>query len=353
MGGDKIHERIDLPDRSYSGIIKKTIKRSAEKIGFKDSKLGEVEVIISELVSNAIKYADGSCYFLFKLIIESNIRGIEIIYFDNGPGMKDPKKMLKDGISSTSGSFGEGLGAIFGLSDFCDIYSRQNEGTAILIRKFLKSKVKQQTMPEITIGAVGVATPGEELCGDNWHCIQNNKVIHMNISDGLGHGVNAWKASAKAVEIFENNFTLSASEHLAKMHEDLRKTRGGVCFIFSADYENDMIRYCGIGNISAKVISENKKISNCISFNGIVGFTLPARFPESNTSWNDRSIVIAHSDGINTRWNLKDYPGIEKHHPTLVAAVLYKNHCRNHDDAIIIILKRYKKQSHPFSFMIV
>ena len=352
MGEDKIHEKIDFHDSSYSGIVKRKIKDSALKAGFTDSKLGEVEVIVSELISNAIKYADGKCHFLCKSILEDDTPGIEIIYFDDGPGISNPEKMLKDGTSSRIGSLGEGLGAIFRLSDFCDLYTQCEKGTVILIRKFIKRKIKQQMLPEITLGVVGVAISGETYCGDSWHLIEDDKKIDVLISDGLGHGRNAWNASEKAIESFRKNHLLPVPEQLTHMHEDLRKTRGGVCFIYSAALDSGVVSYCGVGNISAKVVSENDKISNCISFNGIVGFTLPSRIHESQTMWNDRDMIIAHSDGLTTKWNLKDYPGIEKHHPTLIAAVLYKNHSRKHDDALIVILKRHKKHKHPLSFML-
>lgn len=342
--------KVDMPDRSYSGIVKRIIKEAAVEIGFKKSGLGEVELIISELVSNANKYANEKCYFLYKTIVEDDIAGIEIIYNDYGPGMEDPAKMLEDGVTSSSESRGEGLGAVFRLSDFFDIHSQLNTGTVILIRKFLKSKVKQEILPEITIGAVGVATPGEINCGDSWHCIQENNTYHTLVTDGLGHGKMAWEASVEAIETFKNNFTLSAPEHIVQMHEDLKKTRGVVGFICTADYDNNEIRSCGIGNIAAKVVYQDN-ISNCISFNGIVGYTLPARIHENITPWHDRSLFIAHSDGILTKWNLNDYPDIEKHDPSLIAAVIYKNHYRSHDDALVLVLKRYKNQSHPFSFM--
>lgn len=345
-----IHAKVALPDRSYAGIVKKTIREFAKGVGFTGQRLGEIELIVSELLSNAVKYAHEKCHLLYKKIERDNVPGIEIIYLDDGPGMKNPQAMLKNGTSTTPGSLGQGLGAVFRQSDFFDLYSQEGKGTVILCHKFLSHQTGVVLFPEITVGTVAVPMPGETQCGDGWHCVQHDKSYNIAVTDGLGHGKNASIASEAAMDTFKNNQRLSPHEHLSEMHGALRKTRGAVCMICALDYPDNSLNFCGIGNIAAKLISSHQVV-NCTSYNGVVGYTMPGTFHDKKIEWPDRSLLVVHSDGINTRWNLTDYPGIEEHHPSLIAAVLYKNHNRGRDDSLVLVVKRQRRQAYPYSFM--
>ncbi len=47
-----------------------------------------------------------------------------------------------------------------------------------------------------------------------------------------------------------------------------------------------------------------------------------------------------HSDGLQTRWNLSTYPGLSRKHPTLIAAVLYRDYSRKRDDVTVVVLRQ-------------
>ncbi|SAK57010.1 hypothetical protein AWB76_02388 [Caballeronia temeraria] len=46
-----------------------------------------------------------------------------------------------------------------------------------------------------------------------------------------------------------------------------------------------------------------------------------------------------HSDGLNTRWELSRYPGLSMRHPSLIAAVLYRDHARGDDDVTVLVAR--------------
>jgi hypothetical protein len=46
-----------------------------------------------------------------------------------------------------------------------------------------------------------------------------------------------------------------------------------------------------------------------------------------------------HSDGIATHWSLDNYPGLEAHHPAVIAATIYRDHARARDDATVAVLR--------------
>jgi hypothetical protein len=50
-------------------------------------------------------------------------------------------------------------------------------------------------------------------------------------------------------------------------------------------------------------------------------------------------IVIMHSDGLTSRWDLGQYPGLMAAHPSLIAGVLYRDYRRGRDDASVITVR--------------
>ncbi len=348
---DKIHQKVELQERSFSGVVKKNIKDLARHVGFADSMLGEVEIIVSEMVSNVIKYAGERGTFLFKPIKEGENKGIEILCLDGGPGMANPYAMMKDGVTTSKTSMGKGLGAIFRLSDYFDMCSFPGKGTVIVVRKYIARKEKTRLLAEVSLGVIAVSAPGESYCGDGWS-YQGGKTHHKILAaDGLGHGVNAHTAANTATNAFKDVKHLPTNTQLRELHQTLRKTRGAVCFACVANTSDNILRFSGVGNIAARVVSKDQTKS-CVSHNGIVGYTMPGNLNESATKWNDQDILVIHSDGVSTRWVLAEYPNIEKHDPLVLAAFLYKDYGRGLDDSLVMVLKRHKKQLHPYNYLL-
>jgi hypothetical protein len=50
-------------------------------------------------------------------------------------------------------------------------------------------------------------------------------------------------------------------------------------------------------------------------------------------------MLIMHSDGVATRWNLEQYAGLASRHPALIAGVLYRDFTRGRDDATILVMR--------------
>src|SRR5919205_939377 len=128
------HVSFNAADRSYFAILKKEIHALAIEAHFSTKKVGEVDIIVAEMVSNVVKHAGGG-QLLVKPITENSVNGIEIICIDNGKGMTDVSRMMMDGVSTTN-TLGGGLGSIKRLSDKFQIYTLKNWGTIILSRIF-------------------------------------------------------------------------------------------------------------------------------------------------------------------------------------------------------------------------
>jgi hypothetical protein len=52
------------------------------------------------------------------------------------------------------------------------------------------------------------------------------------------------------------------------------------------------------------------------------------------------ALCVLASDGIQTQWDLGDYPGLHARAPALVAAVLMRDFIRRRDDAMVLVARR-------------
>lgn len=335
------HYRFAVPDRSYASLTKKDITRLAESFSLSETAVGKVNIIVSEMLTNLEKHTTQGGELLVKAIGKP-IKGIEIISLDNGPGMTDPDRMLEDGVS-TFGSAGEGLGAIKRQSDVFDLYSLPQIGTVIVTQVYKSAKVIP-TARRYEIGSVMVPKPKEVDCGDGYAVIHHERGAYLLALDGLGHGTHAQEAAQLAVKTFCENPIPDPALALQVIHNSIRRTRGAVGFAASIDITQNKFTYCGIGNIAGKLFSMESSLGsmsykNVISYNGILGHNVPGTFNNQSLDWNRNKVLIVHSDGLKSRWDLSRYPNLQGHLPTTIAAVLYKDHSRQTDDTLVLVCK--------------
>jgi len=163
--------------------------------------------------------------------------------------------------------------------------------------------------------------------------------------DGLGHGANANEASTLAANAFLSNYNIDPAANLRLLHEAIRRSRGAVGTIVHISASKKKISYCGIGNISGKIYTlDGTAISsissrNIIAYNGIIGHNIPTSFSTQQSDWNSSSLLVLHSDGIRTRWDISKYPNLQRSDPSVIAAVIYKEHTRYTDDSMVAIVR--------------
>ena len=51
------------------------------------------------------------------------------------------------------------------------------------------------------------------------------------------------------------------------------------------------------------------------------------------------ALIIMASDGLVTNWRLDAYPGLAQRHPSLIAAILYRDASRGRDDVTILVAR--------------
>lgn len=118
-----------------SGEIRQARLEAAElvaSIGFGEGEELAVALIVGELGTNLIRHAGGG-QLLFRRLQDGDRAGLEILSIDQGPGMEDVARCLRDGYS-TGGTLGTGLGVVRRLSDEFDLYSQVGRGTVLMSR---------------------------------------------------------------------------------------------------------------------------------------------------------------------------------------------------------------------------
>jgi hypothetical protein len=157
------------------------------------------------------------------------------------------------------------------------------------------------------------------------------------VADGLGHGPDANRASVMAVDVLRRHSRERTIRILDLMHARLRPTRGAAVAVMRHDIAANEVTYAGVGNISACVIDATTRRA-MVSSNGIVGLNVH-RSQEYRYPWARGALLVAHTDGIDTHWDLAAFPGIVDCHPSVIAAMLYREHSRGRDDAGVVVAR--------------
>ena len=304
------------------------------KLGFDETRTGQLAIIITEAATNIVKHAGDGEILLRALDIDGRC-GIEVIALDRGPGMGNVALRMEDG-HSTAGTYGVGLGAIARLSQEFDVFSLEGQGTVMLMVVWADGAAGDAG--EWEVGVVCLPLAGEEECGDAWEIGFDRSGIAICTADGLGHGPDAAAASEPAVALALRRPFASATALMGLAHETLRGTRGAAMAIAVIDQDKEQLAFCGIGNIAGCIVDGSAR-RHLMSHNGIVGSNL-RKVQEFTHPFSVGSMVIFHSDGINTRWDLDTYPGLAFRHPSLIAAVLYRDFARQRDDAMVLVVRQ-------------
>lgn len=328
------HTLFKATDRSYSAILKREVHSLAVSGNFSAHKVGEIDIVVSEIVSNLVKHADEGIV-LVKLIEEDDKEGIEIISIDEGPGITDVTRMMSDGVS-TKNTLGGGLGAMKRLCDVFQIYSQKEWGTIVLARIFKEELSKFKKPPIANIKTLIIPKQGETACGDGFYHTMSDTHIKLFLGDGLGHGSEAAKAVEKAGEAFKSCSETEPVEIIRFINMAVKKTRGlvGTVAVFNVVAKKWQI--CGVGNIATKVISSAGS-KNYMSYNGIIGLNIPHTLTAQELAYEKGQHVIMCSDGLKSRWDILRYPGIRRCDNTMLCASLFKDFTRQTDDASVMV----------------
>jgi anti-sigma regulatory factor (Ser/Thr protein kinase) len=288
---------------------------------------------ITEAATNLVKHAQRGTILLAPLQI-GDAAGVEVIALDRGPGMPNVASSMRDG-HSTAGSPGLGLGSMSRIASNLDIYSTPGRGT--IVRFEIWKHARMSPAQPIIHGGVSVPKPGESVCGDAWSARECNGVHRLVVVDGLGHGPDAARAAQAAIRVGFDHPRLAPAGLLEYVHGALRSTRGAAAAVASIEPHAAHGTFAGIGNIRAFTWTHDRG-RDLVSHNGTLGYQV-RKIQPFEFAFPPRALLVLHSDGIDSHVDLKSYPGLDAHHPGIVAATIYRDHLRGRDDATVAVLR--------------
>lgn len=344
----------EIKDEAEVGAARRGVRRFASPLSFTEEELAEIDIVVQEMGTNAVRYARGGGRIHWTTTF-GPAGGLELFYWDKGPGIDDLERAVRDGVSS-GGGLGAGLGAIQRLSDEFEVYSttrgttsrlsgsrRTTHGTSILCRKWAaKAKAAGERVGDEggvlrRIGAWSRCRSGEYVNGDAYFFTRRGGETLLAVIDGLGHGGGAKQAAEAAVAALEGWSGEPLDEVILAAHDALRATRGGVMGAVLVSPEDERFYYAGVGNIEVRVFNSPEP-ARPIPSNGTLGVRLPQVrvWPHR---WSEGTTFVLASDGVSAKWDLESYPGILKRSPQLLAGLLIRDYGRDSDDATALVAR--------------
>lgn len=325
--------QFDVIEATQVAAARRAVATLCGQLGFDDTAAGRAGIVITEMGSNLVKHARAG-QLLVRPIPFADAWAVELLSLDKGPGIRDAAASMRDGFS-TAGTAGTGLGAIRRQSSAFEIHSNAS-GTALraVVSPDSRSAAAQPAADEFDVGAVCRAYPGEVLSGDAWRVHAAAGSLLMLVADGLGHGPLAAQAAEAALASL--NPTAPNLEQMYRgIHAALRPTRGAA--IGLARLTPQAVEFVGIGNIACRVRVGGTE-RQLVSHNGIAGHEARKVQMFSHPLAAD-ALVFMQSDGLTTHWSLDASPALEMRHPSLIAAVLYRDYFRGRDDGTIVVAR--------------
>ena len=341
---------IEIKDEAHVGTARRAVHRFASNLGFEETALSEIDIVVQEIGTNAARYATSSGWLHYTTPLGAGV-GVELFYWDAGPGIYDLDRAIRDGVS-TSGSLGAGLGAIRRLMDEFDVYStlpttsrlshasrRTSHGTVMLTRKWLKEDGDEAPGGEEAqrYGVWSRPHPGEEKNGDAYFIRTHGRQTLLAVIDGLGHGPGAKQAADVAIDQLDDWTGEPLDEILPALHNALRATRGAVIGAAIIDRTTGHFHYSGVGNVMVRVYGAPEHTTP-LSANGTLGARL-GQLRVWTYPWAEGATLIMASDGVSASWDIESYPGLLQRSPQLLAGILMRDYGRNADDATVLVAR--------------
>ncbi|MEV6898818.1 ATP-binding SpoIIE family protein phosphatase [Amycolatopsis sp. NPDC051372] len=325
---------IRVEEPATAGSARRTAASLAERLGFRETRVAEIGIAVTELATNLHKHAERGS-IVVRAVRATTQAALEVVALDHGPGIANVRLATEDG-SSTTGTLGVGLGAVHRLADTVRVFSEPGRGTVVTAR-FHPGRAP---LPEIVDGdAAGITRPidGEVVCGDAYAVTRSDGRLRLMMCDGSGHGPLAAAASQAAVRLFCERSD-DVPEHLvAQLHSELRGTRGGAVAVADLDLGAGRVRFAGLGNIAATVVSDGRK-GGMVSVPGVAGYQARS-IRAFDYDLPPGAAVVLHSDGLTERWNPEDRRALFAASPLVIATVLLRDAGVRKDDASVLVGK--------------
>ena len=331
------HTAFPIDDASRIGEARRHAAALGASLAWGEAEAGRLALVVTELGTNLLRHARGGRLLLAVRPVQHDV---EVIAIDDGPGMANVTAALRDGFTTGSGSPGLGLGSVRRLASDFDLYSTPaaegSPGGTLCVARVRRKGADAPSADRVRVGAISLSAPGETVCGDGWAVALAGSDASLLLADGLGHGPEAARASSAAAEVFMAEPFGDVATTLAGMNTALQATRGAaVCCLRLA---GDEVRCAGAGNVLVRLVS-GVFDKGMATQHGTVGLQI-RKTHETALTLPPHALAIVHSDGIASRWDPMRIRPLLGRDPTLIAALLLRDHTAQSDDATVVVLRR-------------
>ncbi len=336
---------LRLHDLSQVGGARRAVTLLARRLGLDDTSVGTAALAVTEVAKNLLQHAGGGELALWWTPAGPDAPVLEVTAMDRGPGMRDVARCFTDGYS-TAGTPGTGLGAVRRAAQELDVFAPPGGGTVMWFRLGRKLQPGIDTSGFET-GAVVAPLEGESALGDAWAVAEHAGGLVGVLCDGLGHGPVAAEAAREALRYVCDHPLDPPEAMIAGMHRALGATRGAVAGVAHWAPRGGRVRFAGVGNVAAVVEAPGGERRHLVSHHGTLGHAA-SNVQAFEAEMDDDALLVLHSDGLNTRWKLADYPGLALRHPGVVAGVLHRDFRRGRDDSAVLVMRRRRAREEPW-----
>jgi phosphoserine phosphatase RsbX len=184
--------------------------------------------------------------------------------------------------------------------------------------------------------ATGICCPGETRSGDGHLVIRGALRTLIAVTDGLGHGPEAHRATTAALAALAEIPDAPLRSMFAHCDRTLRRTRGVVMTIASIAADGQM-EWMGVGNVEAIVVrsAAPSRHETIVTRGGVVGYRLPSLYP-GGTHLDAGDVLVMATDGIRSGFASSLDPILS---PQIIASRILEEHGRGYDDALVVVAR--------------
>ncbi len=303
---------------------------TAVNLGFDQISIGQVALAVSEICQNAMRYAGGGKVFIST---KNNGRILRIEVKDEGPGIPDVAKVMREGYSTTVASLGVGFAAAKRSVDWLEIQQGEHKGVTVILEKYLPLRKE-----EFELGAVSLADENYLVNGDAFLVKEfDGDKVFLAVIDGLGQGQVALKMANRVKKILQDHYLLPAEKLIERCHLDLQKNAdedGGVAMSIAV-LAPGKLHYIGVGDTHAYLL--NGTFHHLENTDGRVGSYQLRSLQPQTFSFNRELTLLLCTDGIRTNINEEE---LDWEQPSqLLATQIFNLYNKPYGDATVLAVK--------------
>jgi anti-sigma regulatory factor (Ser/Thr protein kinase) len=332
LGSDT--QAIPIYDEASVSTARQRVRELGEQLKLSKELVESVALIASEVTHNQLSHARHG-YFAVKPIECDNVKGLEAIAADIGPGIKKPSVAIQDEYS-TAGTLGAGLGALCRISDEVAFDNRIDEGLCIIARKFEKPAVSRCCETAI----MGRPFPGEVISGDDASFFESQSNFIAAVADGIGHGPDARTASNRAMEGLGSKVDWKLEDIVVSLNQELSGTHGCAITIIRYDKAFRTAECVSLGDVQAHLY--HLKDAHFFTPTPLVlaaGQFQKQRVRVEKVAVQPGSLLVMFTDGLKSRTTLKGQLEVLRQPPIAIAEHLLENYSRPDDDALVLVVR--------------